>query len=65
MTLTPEQRRFRDEQLLRNLRYTFPGLGNITDSKLIEIYNDFAISEYYGNNDERFLEFIQDCIDLD
>lgn len=65
MGLTREQIRFRNEQLLRNLRYAHPSLGNISDSKLVEIYDDFAISEYYGDNDARLMEFIQDCVDLD
>jgi hypothetical protein len=65
MSLTREQARFRNEQLLRNLRYSWPCYGNISDDKLIEIYDEFAISEYYGNNDERLPEFIADWIDLD
>lgn len=62
--LTKEQKEFRDAALLRNLRSAHgSAVAVYSDDKLVEIYNDFFLSEYSGNNDERFLEFIKDCVD--
>lgn len=50
--------------LVYNLRFRWPKeLASIADNKLIELYDDFAISELYGNNDEHFLQYVKDCTD--
>lgn len=60
--LTAEQKKFRDEALVRNLRFAHgSAVAMYSDNKLVEIYNDFFLSEYVGDNDARFLEFIKDC----
>lgn len=57
--LTKEQKEFRDKALVRNLRFAHKELvSRFTDEKLVEIYNDFYLSDYVGNNDERFPEFV-------
>lgn len=50
-----------NENLVRNLRLRWTQeLSCYLDGELIRMYDDFAISEDYGNNDEKFLEFIKD-----
>lgn len=62
--LSAGQVRFRNEALLRNLRQRWKQeLSHLTDNQVITIYDDFAVSEYHGNNDEHFLQFIRDCMD--
>lgn len=62
--LSAEQVRFRNEALLRNLRQRWPQeLSHLDDAKLVTIYDDFFSSEYHGNNDEHFLQFIKDYYD--
>lgn len=61
--MTKEQREFRNAVLVRNLRFAHgSAVALYSDAKLVEIYNDFFLSEYVGNNDARFLEFIKDCV---
>lgn len=50
-----------NDALVRNLRSRWSKeLEKYTDIELIQVYDDFATSEDWGNNDEKFLEFIKD-----
>jgi hypothetical protein len=47
-----------DEALIRNLRQRWPEeLQSFSDKALIKCYNDFALSDEWGNNDEKFPEW--------
>ena len=48
-----------DENLLYNLRFKFPELDKFGDAQLINGYDDFALSEDFGNNDEKFVEWME------
>lgn len=62
--LTATQVKFRNEMLLYNLRFRWKNeLAHIADRRLVQLYDDFAVSEFYGNNDEHFLQFVTICID--
>lgn len=53
--LTKEQRAFRDAALVRNLRLRWRAeLEPFSDEALVAAYEAFAISDDYGDNDERF-----------
>lgn len=48
-----------DENLLHNLRFRWSEeLKEISDESLLDSYDEFALSEEFGDNDARFLEFI-------
>ena len=51
--------RIADEAIIRNLRYRWPKeLSEISDAELVNEYDDFALSDQWGNNDENFLAWI-------
>lgn len=53
--------KFANQMLVNNLRFRWSSeLKHLTDAQLVALYDDFAISEYYGNNDENFLKYIKD-----
>lgn len=59
--LTAEQRKMRDDALIYNLRYRWKTeLEDYSDRELVDLYNDFAIGDWYGDNDARFLEFVSE-----
>lgn len=48
-----------DDSILANLRRRWPSeLDGITDSQLLDEYDQFAASDWFGDNDARFLEWI-------
>lgn len=48
-----------DRNVVDNLRRRWPAeLAKIDDEELAREYDYFSQSELYGNNDERFLEYI-------
>lgn len=50
-----------DEAIISNLRFRWPEqLKEVSDVMLVNLYDDFYWSEYFGYNDERFLEFIKE-----
>lgn len=57
---TKEQREFVNRQIVYNLRFAFKDrVAHLLDHELVAIYDDFALSDMHGNNDERFLEFLE------
>lgn len=62
--LTREQRKIRNAALLHNLRFRWKTeLEDYSDDELVALYDDFAISDWYGNNDEKFLSYVTECGD--
>lgn len=50
-----------DEAIVRNLRYRFPNLlSNRSDQFIVNAYDEFAASDMFGDNDERFPAFLSD-----
>lgn len=50
-----------DEAIISNLRFRWADeLKHMSDVELVNAYDEFALSEIFGNNDERFLEFLSD-----
>jgi len=48
-----------DEAILRNVRFAFPKeTAGMSDQAVVNAYDEFAMSELFGNNDERFPEFL-------
>lgn len=61
MGLTLEQVLFRNKALIDNLRYRWKKeLENYGDRQLVGMYNDFFFSDWSGDNDERFLKFVEE-----
>ncbi len=57
--------RMQDDNLLYNLRTTWKeDLAGYSDSHVINMYDEFAMSDMFGNNDERWLEWVKDYNDL-
>lgn len=53
--------RIEDEAILYNLRTRWPKeLEHLSDQMLIDTYDDFARSDMFGDNDARFLEWMED-----
>lgn len=45
--------------LVANLRYRWPHLcERYTNAELLSLYDDFAVSVDFGNNDEKFPEWL-------
>lgn len=56
--------RTEDEAIIYNLRYRWPReLANISDARLVNEYDQFALSELWGDNDERFLAWLEQADD--
>ncbi len=53
-----------NQNLLYNLRFRWPQLSNYPDEHLVKVYNDFATSDAWGDNDENFLEYL-DSIEVE
>lgn len=52
--------RIADDNLVSNLRFRWrEELYHLPDAALVNLYDDFALSEYEGDNDSRFLEFVE------
>lgn len=48
-----------DKNVVDNLRHKFSDLlTGYSDEKIAEEYGHFSTSDYYGNNDERFIEWL-------
>lgn len=48
-----------DKIIVGNLRFRWKDkLAHLSDEKLSEEYRDFGQSDMFGNNDERFLEWL-------
>lgn len=55
-----------DEAIVRNLRFRWKDeLADTNDQSLVNCYDEFAMSDMFGSNDERFLEFFNDYFDKD
>jgi hypothetical protein len=53
--------RIADNNLRDNLRFRWANeFADWSDQKLVNAYDEFAMSEMFGDNDERFLEFCKD-----
>lgn len=53
--------RTEDEAIVYNLRHRWnTELANISDVALVNAYDEFAMSEFFGNNDEEFLRFLSE-----
>lgn len=51
--------RIADDNLVYNLRFRWPvELDGFSDAELVNHYDEFALSDWFGNNDERFLEWL-------
>lgn len=51
--------RIEDEAIVSNLRFRWAKeLENYTDAQLVNEYDEFALSELFGDNDERFLQWL-------
>lgn len=49
-----------DESIVDNLRFRWAAeLKDLSDANLVNIYDEFAASDMFGNNDEMFLEFLE------
>lgn len=49
-----------DNAIVSNLRFRWPKeLEHLSDVALVNEYDKFAISDWFGNNDERFLDWIK------
>ena len=53
--------RVADENIVYNLRFRFKEtiVETLNDRELLNEYDSFAVSDWFGNNDERFLEWIK------
>jgi hypothetical protein len=53
--------RIADENLLYNLRYRWKTeLAEFSDAQLINEYWEFSMSDWFGDNDARFLEWMSE-----
>lgn len=53
--------RTEDEAIVCNLRFRWPQeLASFSDVALVNAYDDFAFSEEFGDNDERFLAWLKE-----
>ena len=52
--------RVEDEALLYNLRFKYPEYCHLGDAVLINLYDEFALSDQFGNNDENFPQWVKD-----
>jgi hypothetical protein len=51
--------RFGDQNIINNLRYRWPAeCASLSDEELIELYNQFSMSDDHGNNDEKFPDWL-------
>lgn len=51
--------RAEDNAILYNLRFKFGArIALISDQGLVNAYDEFALSDMFGGNDEHFLEFL-------
>lgn len=52
--------RTEDEAILTNLRHRWPEqLAKFSDATIINDYDAFALTNWFGDNDERFLEWME------
>ncbi len=51
--------RIADNALLDNLRFRWPQLSDLSDQRLVNEYDEFAVSDMFGDNDARFLEWLE------
>lgn len=62
-TITGHKSHIRTDQNIRdNLRFAWKGysaIDRLTDEELLNIYDEFAMSDYFGDNDARFAEFVE------
>ena len=51
--------RTEDDAIAYNLRFRWKKeLEEVSDQKLVNAYDEFAMSDMFGDNDERFLEWL-------
>jgi hypothetical protein len=49
-----------DQNVIENLRQKFKDeIAHLTDDALINEYNEFSMSDMHGDNDKRFLEWLE------
>ena len=50
-----------DDNLLYNLRFRWKdAVAHISDAALINAYDEFSLTDMFGDNDARFLDFIKE-----
>lgn len=55
--------RIADETIVYNLRFKWQvELAEVSDAELVNIYDEFAMTEGFGNNDEGFLPFLKEYL---
>lgn len=55
--------RTEDNAIVYNLRFRWPTeLGEVSDQMLLNAYDTFAMSDWFGGNDERFLEWLSEGV---
>ena len=53
--------RTQDDSIIYNMRFKHRNeLAKYSDAEVVNLYDDFFWSEFHGDNDERFLEFLKD-----
>lgn len=54
--------RTEDEAICYNLRHTWGArVAHLSDTELVNEYDRFAMSDMFGNNDERWMEWLGTC----
>jgi hypothetical protein len=63
MTITGNRTtRIADENLLHNLRHTWGQKAeHLSDAALINLYDEFALSEDWGDNDAKFEQWLKEA----
>jgi hypothetical protein len=61
MTITGcRSTKMQDDAILYNLRHTWgEQVAHLSDAELVNTYDEFAASDWFGNNDERFMEWVK------
>jgi hypothetical protein len=55
----PYKTKTSDKNIVENIRFRWPELASsFTDLQLAHLYSEFSISEDFGNNDEKFHEWL-------
>lgn len=53
--------RTEDNAILYNVRFAFGDkVAHMSDQALVNAYDEFSMGDIFGDNDERFLEFLKD-----
>ncbi len=53
-----------DNNLVYNLRHRWPNeLKDVSDVALVNVYDEFAMTDAFGNNDENFLAYLKESLD--